>query len=226
MGQYHKVVNLDKKQYLHPHRLGDGLKLGEFSRSWTAQALVMLLAVSNGRGGGDFHINNDPDNLIGSWGGDRIAVVGDYTDDNDFRTVDGEPPASDLYGLCCDPEEGDEEDAPPWPRFDDLSAKLRDLLAQAEGVVWIDRGGNCFVGIDFWRIEIPGLQHTHGGGPSGRLMSINGVDYDQDDVLVIVRAFYTPNPYRRDKIDWPTELAKLRQWDTRTNQYKTAAVQP
>ena len=30
MGQYFKVLNLDKKEYLHPHCCGDGLKLMEF----------------------------------------------------------------------------------------------------------------------------------------------------------------------------------------------------
>ena len=29
MGQYHYTVNLDKKEYLVPHKLGDGLKLLE-----------------------------------------------------------------------------------------------------------------------------------------------------------------------------------------------------
>jgi hypothetical protein len=33
MGQYYLIVNLDKKQYLHPHRFGDGLKLLEFGAS-------------------------------------------------------------------------------------------------------------------------------------------------------------------------------------------------
>ena len=29
MGQYHLTVNLDKHEFIHPHQLGDGLKLGE-----------------------------------------------------------------------------------------------------------------------------------------------------------------------------------------------------
>ena len=33
MGQYYLVVNLDKKEFLHPHKLGDGLKLMEFAAS-------------------------------------------------------------------------------------------------------------------------------------------------------------------------------------------------
>lgn len=34
MGQYYMVMNLAKKEYLHPHHFGDGLKLMEFAMSW------------------------------------------------------------------------------------------------------------------------------------------------------------------------------------------------
>src|SRR3972149_6463998 len=80
MGQYYKIVNLDKKEYLHPHKFGDGLKLLEFgcSSQGTLTALTLLLAKGNGRGGGDYPSNNP---LIGSWAGDRIVIVGDYYDD-------------------------------------------------------------------------------------------------------------------------------------------------
>jgi len=75
MGQYFVVANLDKKQYLHPHVFNDGLKLGEFSHSsdGTMAALAFLLADNPDR------YDND-DGLIGSWCGDRIAVVGDDGD--------------------------------------------------------------------------------------------------------------------------------------------------
>ena len=75
MGQYHFPVNLTKKQYLHPHRLG---KLMEFisAQDGIPQAMILLLACSNGRGGGDFR-GEDPEGLIGSWAGDQIAIVGD-----------------------------------------------------------------------------------------------------------------------------------------------------
>ena len=60
MGQYHYLINLDKKQFVYPHQIGNGLKLKE-QVGWeysTATVLVMLLAASSrdgGRGGGDFH---------------------------------------------------------------------------------------------------------------------------------------------------------------------------
>lgn len=79
MGQYYYVVNVDKKQYLHPHDFGDGLKLMEFGLSGmgTLSGLAILLADGNGRGGGDLHSENP---IIGSWAGDRIVIAGDYAD--------------------------------------------------------------------------------------------------------------------------------------------------
>lgn len=83
MGQYYKIVNLDKKQFLHPHAFGDGLKLLEFgsSGSGTMCGLAILLAHGNNRGGGDLRSENP---IVGSWAGDRIVITGDYADEGDF----------------------------------------------------------------------------------------------------------------------------------------------
>jgi len=82
MGQYYLVVNVDKRQFLHPHCFSDGLKLMEFGASGcgTMAGLAILLADGNGRGGGDCRVKADPYKLIGSWAGDRIVVTGDYAD--------------------------------------------------------------------------------------------------------------------------------------------------
>lgn len=78
MGQYHTLYNVDKKQKI------DGLsgyKLLEqigYPKS-TATALLLLVANSNGRGGGD--VKDHP--LVGSWAGDRIVVQGDYAEEGD-----------------------------------------------------------------------------------------------------------------------------------------------
>lgn len=79
MGQYHMIVNLTKKQFLHPHKFGEGLKLMEFGcdAMGVLTGLTILLADSNDRGGGDFRVE-DP--LVGSWAGDRIVITGDYGD--------------------------------------------------------------------------------------------------------------------------------------------------
>lgn len=83
MGQYYYTVNLDKKEYLHPHRFGDGIKLMEFGSSGgsTMLGLAILLADGNGRGLGDLRSENP---IIGSWAGDRIVIAGDYADDGKF----------------------------------------------------------------------------------------------------------------------------------------------
>jgi len=80
MGQYYMIVNLDKRQYIHPHRFGDGLKLLEFGYGGnTMCALAVLLSDGNGRGGGDLD-NAEDHEIVGSWAGDRIVVAGDYAD--------------------------------------------------------------------------------------------------------------------------------------------------
>jgi len=83
MGQYYKIVNIKKKQYITPHTFGDGAKLMEFSMSASGvlAGLAILLADGNGRGGGDLHSKND---IIGSWAGDNIVVAGDYADAGKF----------------------------------------------------------------------------------------------------------------------------------------------
>jgi len=97
MGQYHLTVNLDKKEFLMPHKLGVGLKLREQTDTIcsTPDALFMLLACSNGKGGGDFQDNQNQ--MIGRWAGDRIAVVGDYASQDDLPMMFD---AGNIYKLC------------------------------------------------------------------------------------------------------------------------------
>jgi hypothetical protein len=102
MGQYFYLVNLDKHEFVHPHKLGDGLKLWEQAASSQGMgaAAIMLLACSNGRGGGDFRAD-DHGKVYGRWAGDHIAWVGDYAEDTDL------PPefeAGSIYRLCNERE--------------------------------------------------------------------------------------------------------------------------
>lgn len=88
MGQYHKVYNVDKKHYIHAHQIDNGLKLLEqvgFMKS-TSTALFLLLANSNGRGGGDAPYHH----MIGAWAGDRIVVQGDYVEPDDPGFISSE----------------------------------------------------------------------------------------------------------------------------------------
>jgi hypothetical protein len=111
MGQYFKVVNISKKQYIHPHTFGDGLKLKEFGASGmgTMQALAVLLASGMGRGSGDLHTNNP---IVGSWAGDRIVIAGDYADTGIF--VDA---AYSEYNLYIAASQADNE-------YEDISLKV------------------------------------------------------------------------------------------------------
>ena len=95
MGQYHVLVNLDKKEYVMPHHVGDGLKLWEWSGDGMLRAMQVLLATSNGRGGGDL-----PDNkVVGRWGGDRVAVIGDYSEVGDIKSKPKLDPKK-IYEFC------------------------------------------------------------------------------------------------------------------------------
>jgi hypothetical protein len=128
MGQYHYLTNLDKKYFIHPHQIGNGLKLHE-QVGWsysTATALVMLLAASSkdgGRGGGDFHAKHP---LVGSWAGDRIAFVGDYAEPGDIPGCD----AALTYGQCtaaCHPDKAGPK-PPGWEQWTNISAQVREMM--------------------------------------------------------------------------------------------------
>jgi hypothetical protein len=139
MGQYHKVVNIDKKQYLHPHTLGNNIKLLEFGCDalGTTTGLVALLACSNGRGGGDLRSDNA---IIGSWAGDRIAIVGDYWEPEEAEAsgiptwekiaAEFQDISREVVRALCDD---------PWIRSVMLerAADLSDIEAQIEDWTWL-----------------------------------------------------------------------------------------
>ena len=67
MGQYYKVINVDKKEFIHPHKFGCGLKLMEWcyiDDKGESNAFVSAMV---------YLLNN-------RWKGDRVYVVGDYAD--------------------------------------------------------------------------------------------------------------------------------------------------
>lgn len=105
MGQYWKPVNIDKREFTHPHQLGDGLKLREFLGGATTAALgVLVTAMPERRGGGD--LPNHDGTVVGRWAGDRIAIVGDYAEPSD---IPHSPiPANVLYSLTNGDPVGDE----------------------------------------------------------------------------------------------------------------------
>lgn len=143
MGQYWIPVNLTKREYVNPHKLGAGLKLWEqlASHPGSGSALIVLCAnMPIRRGGGDLDLDENwhgpertfpkhnstpatmPDDYqdcakrtIGRWAGDRIAIVGDYAEDTDLPKVASRIPASKIYHLCFG--ESDEK----GPTFTDVT---------------------------------------------------------------------------------------------------------
>lgn len=71
------IVNTDNGQYLDPMVFGCGRNLAAIAlrQCGVMLATVVLLATSNGRGGGDLRCDGDPDEgLVGSWGAQRVAI--------------------------------------------------------------------------------------------------------------------------------------------------------
>ena len=126
MGQYFIPVNLDKKEFIMPHKLASGLKLWEqLAGSGVGQALVILQAAHREqRGGGDLDLKENwhgPERVmseyptspgpmpedyatvarrtIGRWAGDRVVLVGDYAEDSDLPEY---PNFSKLYSEAQD----------------------------------------------------------------------------------------------------------------------------
>lgn len=88
MGQYHYLANLDTKEYV---MLG-GAKQYEhtFYNGDLAHAMYLLTMTSPRRGGGDW-----PETPVsGRWAGDRVVILGDYTEDSDLPDY---PNAGNAY---------------------------------------------------------------------------------------------------------------------------------
>lgn len=148
MGQYHLFVNLDKREFVHPHKLGDGLKLAEQlsgGKGSTAAAAVLLLSAPADRGGGDVS-KGKADGVAGRWHGDRVAWVGDYAQDDDLPGI--YPPASIIYTLCVERDltafvlnqriAAEREDHPPLARHYNAVAAAVELYLQGGGEAFTD----------------------------------------------------------------------------------------
>lgn len=140
MGQYWKLVNLDKMEFVHPHKLGNGLKLLEMA--WPGApgigtAMILLMANRGGekRGGGD---PRHGALVLGHWAGDRVMLVGDYAEDSDGPPINGIE-RSWMYKLCI-PEGGLAE------RIESLRewADRHPTLSNQRLITYLERGGAIF----------------------------------------------------------------------------------
>lgn len=96
MGQYWRIVNVDKMEYLDPYKLGSGAKLWEqLANVAPSKALMILVAnMPEPRGGGD--LGSGHEGIVGRWAGDRIIMVGDYAEKGDHPKIKTEK----IYAQC------------------------------------------------------------------------------------------------------------------------------
>lgn len=157
MGQYHYIVNLTKREFLHPHQFGNGLKLMEFgnSQGGVLAALAMLLMPER------------------SWEGDRIAIVGDYAEDGDL------PPefhARTIFGNCMSSTYPDEKpEDPTLPLYRDISPQLCETLTRQYNVTFSGGGWRDIVVPE----EILATERTWDGDERGLII----VNLDQCQFL-------------------------------------------
>jgi hypothetical protein len=179
MGQYHRAACLDTREFIDCHQLGDGLKLAEQigGVGGVASALVALLAVSNGRGGGDLP-DESAEKVAGRWGGKRVVIIGDYAEDSDYVVAPGDPKPSELYHLCAP---GTYPDDRPTGAFRDITPSVADYLAEACGCVYVGDGWRDR--FNLWE-HVKGLTSTWAGDEEhGRVAQIDGVEYWEREVV-------------------------------------------
>jgi len=102
MGQYFLAVNTTKKEFLHPHKFGSGMKFQEFTNDSMSllAGMAHLLAQSS-----DGVAWDNPD-ITGRWIGDNVLIVGDYDESKLFDIAyDCYTDISDevISHICLDP---------------------------------------------------------------------------------------------------------------------------
>jgi hypothetical protein len=81
MAPYDSVYNLDKAQVLKPGRFNDGPRLREFRASLCGTLLALAALLAHDNEYGDIHSGHE---IIGTWAGDRMAIMGDDSDISSF----------------------------------------------------------------------------------------------------------------------------------------------
>ena len=112
MGQYHKLINVTKKEYVSGFDIGMMAKHYEqmgFQGSMADVLYCLMIAQGNEkRGGGD----TDGHDFIGRWAGDDVAVVGDYyIESSDYYKY------RDLYRIVEDDK-----------HYKNISSSIRSML--------------------------------------------------------------------------------------------------
>jgi hypothetical protein len=120
MGQYFYLVNLDKKQWVHPHEIGNGLKMGEQTDwQYSTEAVAKLLLGEPA----------EADPLIGAWRGD--AAVGFVGDGGSVFTVEDMPVSKRLESLAGEEFQNRVRELPDWQN---ISADARRMMSSLYGI--------------------------------------------------------------------------------------------
>lgn len=87
MSEYFRIVNLDKKEWLDPLKLGDSLKVTDliYTQYGAMSALGILLVKSTWAYSGEW-----PSKIFGAWAGDRIVIIGDYDESKLYEQLETE----------------------------------------------------------------------------------------------------------------------------------------
>lgn len=121
MGQYHRLVNIDKQEVVDPHGLGLGSKQWEGQvgcEGSLADAMYVLTMTSPGEGGGDLPHTD----ISGRWCGDRVLIVGDYTKPD---AVQGFTGADAIYQLS------------QTPQYKDITGEVRDAFSKIFEIAYV-----------------------------------------------------------------------------------------
>ena len=126
MGQYFRIVNLIKKQYIDLDRLGEGIKFSALGSGLNGIILGRLLA-SPGQwdAPGILKRYGDPDKddvYVGLWAGDRIVIPGDYDKPRNYSLSSSADQTEDnLYFHVTDN-----------PEYENITDKVIEWLAKEE----------------------------------------------------------------------------------------------
>ena len=116
MGQYHKLINLTKKEYVNPYDIGLGAKhLEGIGFEGSMGDVMYLLSIAQGnerRGGGDAEGHR----YIGRWAGDEVVVVGDY-----YTEKTDNPKFAFLYDVDVSKD---------GKKYKNISASVRSMLSK------------------------------------------------------------------------------------------------
>ena len=121
MGQYHRLVNIDKQEVVDPHGLGLGSKQWEGQvgcEGSLADAMYVLTMTSPDAGGGDLPRTD----ISGRWCGDRVLIVGDYTDKDAVRGFTG---ADAIYQLST------------TPQYKDITGEVREAFSKMFEIAYV-----------------------------------------------------------------------------------------